>query len=97
MALTRFNVTEYPTWSPFRQLSTLRDEIDRLFESPLNLLTTSSQQFMNGWLPAIDLYASTTADLVGESVTCFGYGGDTVHNTCTTSANCSAGQWCQVS
>ena len=56
MALTRFNISEYPTWSPFRQLSTLRDEIDRLFESPLNLLTTSSQQFLNGWLPAVDLY-----------------------------------------
>jgi HSP20 family protein len=56
MALTRFSFSEYPTWSPFRQLSTLRDEIDRLFESPLNLLTTSSQQFLNGWLPAIDLY-----------------------------------------
>lgn len=56
MALTRFNVSEFPTWSPFRQLSTLRDEIDRLFESPLNLLTASSHQFMNGWLPSVDLY-----------------------------------------
>lgn len=56
MAMTRFNVSEHPTWSPFRQLSTLRSEIDRLFESPLNLLTTGSQQFLNGWLPAIDLY-----------------------------------------
>jgi len=37
-------------------LTTLRDEIDRLFESPLNMLTSSSQQFLSGWLPAIDLY-----------------------------------------
>jgi HSP20 family protein len=34
----------------------LRDEIDRLFDSPLNALTNNSQQFLNGWLPSIDLY-----------------------------------------
>jgi HSP20 family protein len=34
----------------------LRDEIDRLFDSPLNALTSTSQQFLNGWLPTIDLY-----------------------------------------
>jgi HSP20 family protein len=35
---------------------TLRDEIDQLFESPLNELTGSAQQFLSGWLPALDLY-----------------------------------------
>jgi len=44
--------------SPFRHLSNLRDEIDRLFESPLNALTSSSQQFLSGWIPAIDLHES---------------------------------------
>jgi HSP20 family molecular chaperone IbpA len=34
----------------------LRDEIDRLFDSPLNSLTSNSQQFLSGWLPSIDLY-----------------------------------------
>jgi len=34
----------------------LRDEIDRLFDSPLNALTSNSQQFLNGWLPSVDLY-----------------------------------------
>jgi HSP20 family protein len=43
-------------WSPFRHLSTLRDEIDRLFDSPLNALTGDAQQFLNGWLPTIDVY-----------------------------------------
>jgi len=43
-------------WSPFWQLSTLRDEIDRLFESPLAEFTRSSQQFLGGWLPAVDMY-----------------------------------------
>jgi HSP20 family protein len=33
----------------------LRDEIDRLFDSPLDALTSTSQQFLNGWMPSIDL------------------------------------------
>jgi HSP20 family protein len=56
MALIRLHRPEFPAWSPFRHLSVLRDEIDRLFESPLNELTTASQQFLSGWLPAVDLY-----------------------------------------
>jgi HSP20 family protein len=56
MALIRWQRPEMNVWSPFRHLSTLRDEIDRLFESPLNALTSDSQQFLNGWLPTIDLY-----------------------------------------
>lgn len=56
MALIRWQRPETSTWSPFRQLSMLRDEIDRLFDSPLNDLTTNSQQFLSGWLPALDLY-----------------------------------------
>ena len=55
MALTRWHRPEL-SWSPFRQLSTLRDEIDRLFESPLTALTAASQQFLSGWAPAIDLH-----------------------------------------
>jgi HSP20 family protein len=34
----------------------LRNEIDRLFDPPLNALTSDSQQFLNGWLPSVDLY-----------------------------------------
>jgi HSP20 family protein len=56
MALMRLHRPEFPAWSPFRHLSSLRDEIDRLFESPLNALTNTSQQFLSGWLPSIDLY-----------------------------------------
>jgi HSP20 family protein len=56
MALMRLQRSDFPTWSPFRHLSVLRDEIDRLFESPLNALTNTSQQFLSGWLPSIDLY-----------------------------------------
>ena len=56
MSLIRWQKPEMTVWSPFRHLSTLRDEIDRLFESPLNALTNGSQQFLNGWLPTLDLY-----------------------------------------
>jgi len=34
----------------------LRNEIDRLFDSPLNALTSDSQQFLSGWAPAVDLH-----------------------------------------
>jgi len=43
-------------WSPFHHLSTLREEIDRLFESPLADFTRASQQMLSGWMPAVDLY-----------------------------------------
>jgi len=56
MALIRWQRPEMNVWSPFRHLSALRDEIDRLFESPLDELTRSSQQFLSGWLPTLDLY-----------------------------------------
>ena len=55
MTLTRWHRPEL-SWTPFRQLSSLRDEIDRLFEAPLSGLTELSQPFSGGWVPAIDLY-----------------------------------------
>ncbi len=55
MTLTRWYRPEV-TAAPFWQLSTLRDEIDRLFEAPLSEFTRASQQFLGGWLPAVDLY-----------------------------------------
>jgi HSP20 family protein len=48
--------TKTATWSPLQQLSTLREEIDRLFDSPLQEFTRGSQQLLSGWLPAVDLY-----------------------------------------
>lgn len=56
MTLTRWNRPQDAPLSPFRHLSTLRDEIDRLFESPLAELTRTSQQFLSGWMPAVDVY-----------------------------------------
>src|SRR5512144_3015795 len=53
MALVRYQRPEI--WSPFRQLTNLREEIDRLFDSPLAGLEDMTQPFMGGWMPAIDL------------------------------------------
>jgi len=56
MTLLRWQRPEVGYWSPFRHLSTLREEIDRLFESPLADFTRASQQMLSGWMPAADLY-----------------------------------------
>lgn len=56
MTLTRWTKPESSTWSPFWHLSTLRNEIDRLFETPLAEFTRGTQQFLGGWLPAVDMY-----------------------------------------
>jgi HSP20 family protein len=42
-------------WPSFGRLSNLRDEIDRLFESPLAELTRTSH-LLSGWTPALDVY-----------------------------------------
>jgi len=56
MMLTRWQRPETTAWSPFRHLSVLRNEIDRLFDFPLNTLSNVSQDFLSGWSPSIDLY-----------------------------------------
>ena len=56
MTLTRWQKPETTAWSPVWQWNTLRDEIDRLFDEPLAEFTRGSQQFLGGWLPAVDLY-----------------------------------------
>lgn len=43
------------TWPAFGRLSSLRDELDRLFESPWNELARTSQ-LLGGWTPALDVY-----------------------------------------
>lgn len=55
MALIRYQRPEV-YWNPFRQLSTLRDDLDRFFENPLAGVGDVTQPFMSGWMPAMDLY-----------------------------------------
>jgi HSP20 family protein len=54
-SLTRWQRPELSTWPGFGRLTDLRDEIDRLFESPLAALSRQSN-LLSGWTPALDVY-----------------------------------------
>lgn len=64
MSLIRYQKPE-TNWSvaPLRQMLNLRGDInqvfDRMFQSPFDL--TRDNQFMEGWVPAIDLYENKDA------------------------------------
>ena len=55
MNIVKWQRPTLATWPSFGRLSDLRDEIDRLFESPLSELTRTSQ-LLSGWTPALDVY-----------------------------------------
>ena len=50
----RFQRPDVWGWSPFDRLTNLRDEINRLFESPFD--NKSGSDAFNTWAPAVDLY-----------------------------------------
>lgn len=54
MRLMRWQRPEAATWGPFEQLTNLREEINRLFDLPMNEGARGSEFF--GWAPAVDLY-----------------------------------------
>lgn len=53
MKLARFQRPELWNWSAFDQLTNIRDEINRLFESPYE---NGSSDVFNTWSPALDVY-----------------------------------------
>jgi HSP20 family protein len=55
MNLIRWQRPVLTPWSSLGRLTDLRDEIDRLFESPLNELTRTSN-LLSGWTPALDVF-----------------------------------------
>ena len=56
MFLTRWQIPTLETaWPAFDRLSSLRDELDRLFESPFNDFARATN-LLSGWSPAVDLY-----------------------------------------
>ena len=68
MRLMRLQRPEAWDWSPLTQLSTLRNEINRLFDEPYSGLERS--EAFNSWGPAVDLYEDkdnliVTAELPG--------------------------------
>ena len=54
-SLTRWQRPELSTWPGFGRLTDIREDIDRLFESPLAELARTSN-LLSGWTPALDLY-----------------------------------------
>ena len=54
MNLTRYQRSDLG-WAGFGRLSSLRDELDRLFESPWSELARTSQ-LLSGWTPALDVH-----------------------------------------
>jgi HSP20 family protein len=67
MKLVRFQRPDVWNWPAFDQLTTIRDEINRLFESPLD---NGASDVFNTWAPALDLYEDkdnliVTAELPG--------------------------------
>ena len=57
MTTPRYNTpnANVQRWDPFRQLSSLREEIDRLFDRPLSSSVPQELWLGGGW-PSIDLY-----------------------------------------
>src|ERR1044072_583347 len=54
--LTRWTRPDAANWPVFNKLTNLRDELDRLFESPLAQFARSSQLLNGGWGPALDVF-----------------------------------------
>lgn len=63
MNMIRWQKPEMTTWPGFGRLSSLRDEIDRLFESPFSKLARTSQ-LLSGWTPALDLHEDNDSFVV---------------------------------
>jgi HSP20 family protein len=55
MRLVRLQRPGLLNWLPFEQLAHVREEMNRLFESPLGDAVQSPDLF-GGWTPAVDLY-----------------------------------------
>ena len=53
--LTRWQTPELAVWRGFGGLSTLRDEIDRLFDAPMSEFARTSQ-LLSGWSVDLDVY-----------------------------------------
>ena len=66
MTPSRFRNNTLEAWDPFHQLSSLREEIDRLFEQPLS--NTPQQFWLGGGWPAVDLHEDRDKLLVRVEV-----------------------------
>jgi HSP20 family protein len=53
MSLIRYQTPELNPWTPFDRLPTLRDELNRIFDSAF---PTRDSGLFSGWTPALDVY-----------------------------------------
>jgi HSP20 family protein len=58
MSLIRYHMPEAVALPALGRLSTLRDELDSLFELPFLSNFANQTQLFSGWTPALDLYQS---------------------------------------
>ncbi len=56
MSLIRYQTPEFNSWSPYSQLSTLRDEMNRLFDFSLPGSTGREDRLLGVWSPALDVF-----------------------------------------
>lgn len=56
MNLIRYQEPELAPWTPFNRLSSLREEIDRLFDLSMPGFTHGDVGLFSGWAPTLDLY-----------------------------------------
>lgn len=56
MSLIRYQSPEWTMWPTLDRLSSLRNDLDSLFELPLLGTFGRSGQLFSGWSPALDLY-----------------------------------------
>ena len=56
MSIIRYQAPRSLEWTPLDRLSSLRDELDTLFEMPFWSNFGRQSQLFSGWSPALDLY-----------------------------------------
>ena len=56
MSLIRFQPTELSTWSPFERLSTLRDEMNQLFDLSAPGFGDREDRLLGVWSPPLDVF-----------------------------------------
>ncbi len=56
MSLIRYQAPEMSVWPSFDRWTTLRDEMNRLFDLPAMGNLARQGQLFSGWTPALDLY-----------------------------------------
>ena len=55
MSIIRYQFPEFTTWTPSNRFTSLRGQVNRLFDLSFSGLTGEGRSF-NGWSPALDVY-----------------------------------------